>query len=147
SSMRALAAIRRSRGPWKTPAHIDGVDCPRPRGSLRPRLMASRNVLAPFDPSHQPLELFRRLGAKIGVVHSTKLFGNGKQGLVSQADNLFLCVLLGHGHVGSASPRNASPGRLPKAPNADAGRKVPVASSLWREDYPSQACLSASRRS
>src|SRR5262245_34231730 len=72
-------------------------------GAPAPRayLGGLRNVLAPFDPSHQPLELVRSLGAEIGVVHSTKLFGNGKQGLGSQADNLFLCVLLGDGHVGS----------------------------------------------
>src|SRR2546430_4819811 len=99
--MPAPAAIRRSRGFWKTPVHTDRVGLPAPpRGA---RSFCLRNVLAPFDPSHQPLELVRRLGAKIGVVHSTKLFGNGEQGLGPQADNVFLCVLLGHGHVGSTS--------------------------------------------
>jgi hypothetical protein len=37
-----------------------------------------RNVLAAFDPSHQSLELLRRLGAQIGVVHSAQLLGDGK---------------------------------------------------------------------
>src|SRR5262245_8233311 len=36
------------------------------------------NVLAPLDPSHQPFELLRRLGAEIGVVHSAQLLGDGK---------------------------------------------------------------------
>src|SRR5262249_13406660 len=103
--MPARTAIRRSRGSWKTPAHTDRVDPPaHPRrglGSLqRPARAALRNVLAPFDPSHQLLELFRRLGAKISVVHSTQLFGNVTQGHGTQADNLLPGVLFGHGHVG-----------------------------------------------
>src|SRR5262249_33428651 len=65
-------------------------------------LLSLRNVLAPFDATHQPLELLRWLGAKIGVVHTAKLFSDGKQGLGPQADNFVLRVVPRHGHCGSA---------------------------------------------
>jgi hypothetical protein len=77
---------------------------PRTRHRGNTRLLRDRalgNVLAALDPSHQPLELLRRLGTQIRVVHPAKLIGDGKQRLGSQANNVLFAIVVGDAHLGS----------------------------------------------
>ena len=72
------------------------------------RADGSTRLVTPFDPSHETLEFFRRLGAQIHVIHLAKLLGDRKQCFRAQANNvvaLFLVVglaVVGQGHLGSA---------------------------------------------
>src|SRR5262245_26764496 len=67
------------------------------------RVWYLRNIFAAFDAAHQPLELLRGFGAKISVVHSTKLFGDCKQSLRPQTNNVLLVIfVVRNGHLGLA---------------------------------------------
>jgi len=102
-----LSSGRRVRSKW-CPAHESAATAP----SAIIRAAAARiardararlgNVLTPLDALHEVLELLRRFGAQIRVVHAAQLIGDRKERLGPQANNIVLLLVVGHAHFGSA---------------------------------------------
>ncbi len=69
-------------------------------------------VLASFDPVHQPFELIRWFGAKIGVVHAAQFLGDCEQRLGTQANDVVtIFFVVGQRHSASAYLRTHDPSR------------------------------------